>query len=161
MSISLEQDKEKFEALQRVIDEYKGKEGPLMPILHHAQEIFGCLSLDVQKYIAEKLNIPVTDIYGVVTFYSQFTLKPKGRYRIGICLGTACYVKGAQKILDELVKKLNIEVGDTTDDGRFTLEATRCLGACGLAPVMMINDDVYGRLVPEDIEGILKKYKEE
>lgn len=161
MSISLEQDKEKFEALQRVIDEYKGKEGPLMPILHHAQEIFGCLSLDVQKYIAEKLNIPVTDIYGVATFYSQFTLKPKGRYRIGICLGTACYVKGAQKILDELVKKLNIEVGDTTDDGRFALEATRCLGACGLAPVMMINDDVYGRLVPEDIEGILKKYKEE
>lgn len=162
MSISIvEQDKEKFEALQRVIDQYKGKEGPLMPVLHHAQEIFGCLSLDIQKYIAEQLNVPISDIYGVATFYSQFTLKPKGRYRIGICLGTACYVKGAQKILDELVKNLNISVGDTTEDGRFTLEATRCLGACGLAPVMMINDDVYGRLVPEDVEGILNKYKEE
>lgn len=162
MSISvLEQDKEKFEALQKVIDEYKGKEGPLMPVLHHAQEIFGCLSLDVQKYIAEQLDIPVSDIYGVATFYSQFTLKPKGKYRIGVCLGTACYVKGSQKVLDEIAKNLGIEVGDTTEDGKFTLDATRCLGACGLAPVIMINDDVYGRLVPEDVKGILEKYKED
>lgn len=162
MSISvLEQDKEKFEALQKVIDEYKGKEGPLMPILHHAQEIFGCLSLEVQKYIAEQLDIPITDIYGVATFYSQFTLKPKGKYTIGVCLGTACYVKGAQAVLDELAKNLGIEVGDTTEDGKFTLDATRCLGACGLAPVIMINDDVYGRLVPEDVKGILEKYKED
>lgn len=162
MSISvLEQDKEKFEALQKVIDEYKGKEGPLMPVLHHAQEIFGCLSLDVQKYIAEQLDIPVSDIYGVATFYSQFTLKPKGKYRIGVCLGTACYVKGSQKVLDEIAKNLGIEVGDTTEDGKFTLDATSCLGACGLAPVIMINDDVYGRLVPEDVKGILEKYKED
>ena len=162
MSISvLEQDKEKFEALQKVIDEYKEKEGPLMPVLHHAQEIFGCLSLDVQKYIAEQLDIPVSDIYGVATFYSQFTLKPKGKYRIGVCLGTACYVKGSQKVLDEIAKNLGIEVGDTTEDGKFTLDATSCLGACGLAPVIMINDDVYGRLVPEDVKGILEKYKED
>jgi len=162
MSISvMEQNKEKFELLQQTIDEYKGKEGSLMPVLHKAQEIFGCLSLDVQKYIAEQLDIPISDIYGVATFYSHFTLKPKGKYKIGVCLGTACYVKGSQKILDELAKSLNIKVGDTTDDGRFTLEATRCLGACGLAPVMMINDDVYGRLVPADIKGILDKYKEE
>lgn len=156
---SLAENKEKYEKLQKVIDEHKGKEGPLMPILHEAQEIFGCLPLEVQSYIADALNIPVTDIYGVATFYSQFTLKPKGEYKIGVCLGTACYVKGSQKVLDELVKVLNIKVGDTTDDGKFTLEATRCLGACGLAPVMMINDDVYGRLSPNDIAGIISKYR--
>ena len=132
-----------------------------MPVLHKAQEIFGCLSLDVQEYIAEQLDIPISDIYGVATFYSHFTLKPKGKYKIGVCMGTACYVKGAQKILDEIVKNLDIKVGDTTEDGKFTLEATRCLGACGLAPVLMINDDVYGRLVPGDIKEILDKYKEE
>ena len=157
----MEQDKEKFELLQETIDEFKGKEGSLMPVLHKAQEIFGCLSLDVQKYIAEQLDIPISDIYGVATFYSHFTLKPKGKYKIGVCMGTACYVKGAQKILDEIVKNLDIKVGDTTEDGKFTLEATRCLGACGLAPVLMINDDVYGRLVPGDIKEILDKYKEE
>jgi len=155
----LAENKDKFEALQKTIDEYKGKEGPLMPILHKAQELFGFLPLEVQTYIADALDIPVTDIYGVATFYSQFSLKPSGRHSIGVCLGTACYVKGSQKILDELCKELNIKPGDTTDDGEFTLEATRCLGACGLAPVMMINDDVYGRLVPGDIKGILDKYK--
>ncbi|NLN42590.1 MAG: NADH-quinone oxidoreductase subunit NuoE [Clostridiales bacterium] len=156
--ITLE-NKEKFEALQKEIDQWKGKEGPLMPVLHKAQEIFGCLSLDVQKYISKELDIPVSDIYGVATFYSQFTLKPKGKYKIGVCMGTACYVKGSQAILDELVKELDMKVGDTTDDGLFTLEATRCLGACGLAPIIMINDDVYGRLKPEDIKEIVAKYK--
>lgn len=131
-----------------------------MPVLHKAQEIFGCLSLEVQKYISKELDIPVSDIYGVATFYSQFTLKPKGKYKIGVCMGTACYVKGSQAILDELVKELDMKVGDTTDDGLFTLEATRCLGACGLAPIIMINDDVYGRLKPEDIKEIVAKYKE-
>ena len=157
--ITLE-NKEKFEELQKEIDQWKGKEGPLMPVLHKAQEIFGCLSLEVQKYISKKLDIPVSDIYGVATFYSQFTLKPKGKYKIGVCMGTACYVKGSQTILDELVKELDMKVGDTTDDGLFTLEATRCLGACGLAPIIMINDDVYGRLKPEDIKEIVAKYKE-
>jgi len=153
------ENKEKFEELQKEIDQWKGKEGPLMPVLHKAQEIFGCLSLEVQKYISKELDIPVSDIYGVATFYSQFTLKPKGKYKIGVCMGTACYVKGSQAILDELVKELDMKVGDTTDDGLFTLEATRCLGACGLAPIIMINDDVYGRLKPEDIKEIVAKYK--
>ncbi len=157
----LAENREKFQELQRVIQEWKGKEGPLMPILHKAQELFGCLPLEVQNYIAEELDIPLTDVYGVATFYSQFTLNPKGKYQIGVCLGTACYVKGAQKVLDEIQKVLNIKVGDTTDDGKFTLDATRCLGACGLAPVMMINDHVYGRLVPEDVAGIIEKYKDE
>ena len=157
----LAENKEKFEELQKVIQEWKDKEGPLMPILHKAQELFGCLPLEVQNYIAEELDIPLTDVYGVATFYSQFTLNPKGKYQIGVCLGTACYVKGAQKVLDEIEKVLNIKVGDTTDDGKFTLDATRCLGACGLAPVMMINDHVYGRLVPEDVAGIIEKYKDE
>ncbi|NLO81757.1 MAG: NADH-quinone oxidoreductase subunit NuoE [Clostridiales bacterium] len=157
----LAQDTQKFAELQMVIEEYKGQEGPLMPILHKAQEIYGYLPLEVQNYIAEQLGIPITDIYGVATFYSQFTLKPKGKYKIGICMGTACYVKGAQKVLDKLQEVLNIKVGDSTDDGKFTLEATRCLGACGLAPVMVINDQVYGRLTPNDIEGIIAKYKDE
>ena len=158
-AVTLEQNKEKFMELQKVIDEWRGKEGPLMPVLHAAQEIFGCLSLDVQKYISKELDVPVSDIYGVATFYSQFTLKPKGKYKIGVCMGTACYVKGSQAILNELVKELDMKVGDTSDDGLFTLEATRCLGACGLAPIIMINDDVYGRLKPEDIKGIVAKYK--
>ncbi len=160
MSIStLTENKEKFEELQKVIDEFKGKEGPLMPILHHAQEIFGCLSYEVQTYIAESLDIPMSDIYGVATFYSQFTLKPKGKYKIGVCMGTACYVKGSQKVLDEVAKELGIEPGDSSDDGLFSLDATRCLGACGLAPVLMINDDVYGRLAPEDVKDVVAKYK--
>ena len=158
-AIDLE-NQEKFQQLQKVIDEWKDKEGPLMPVLHSAQEIFGCLSLDVQKYIYKEVDIPVSDIYGVATFYSQFTLKPKGKYRIGVCMGTACYVKGAQAILDELKKVLDLEVGETSDDGLFTLDATRCLGACGLAPIMMINDDVYGRLKPEDVKGIIYKYRD-
>lgn len=157
----LTENKEKLEEFKKVIEEYKGKEGPLMPILQKAQEIFGCLSLDVQNYIAEELNIPITDVYGVATFYAQFTLKPKGKYKIGVCMGTACYVKGSQKVLDKLQEVLKVKVGDTTDDGKFTLEATRCLGACGLAPVMMINDHVYGRLKPEDVEGIIAQYKDE
>ena len=152
---------EKFVELQKVIDTYKGKEGPLMPILHKAQGLFGCLSQDVQQYIAEAMEIPMSDIYGVATFYSQFSLKPKGKYFIGVCLGTACYVKGAQKILDELTKELGIKAPDTTEDGRFTLEATRCLGACGLAPVLMVNDDVYGRLVSGDIKKIVDKYRDQ
>jgi NADP-reducing hydrogenase subunit HndA len=160
MSASITQEnKEKFAELQRTIDEFKGKEGPLMPIMHKAQEIFGYLPAEVQEYIADALDIPMSDIYGVATFYSQFTLKPRGKYTIGVCMGTACYVKGSQKVLDELVRELNINPGDTTDDFRFSLEATRCLGACGLAPVMMINDEVYGRLVPSDIKGIVDKYR--
>jgi len=149
-----------FDQLKAVIEEHKNDKGPLMPIMHKAQEIFGYLPVEVQNYIAEELNIPLTDVYGVATFYSQFTLEPKGQYNIGVCLGTACYVKGAQQILDKLKDELHVEVGKTTEDGKFTLNATRCLGACGLAPVLMINDDVYGRLVPDDIPNIIKKYRD-
>ncbi|HHT65711.1 MAG: NADH-quinone oxidoreductase subunit NuoE [Caldicoprobacterales bacterium] len=155
----LQENKEKFAELQNTIDEFKDQEGPLMPILHKAQEIFGHLPIEVQEYIAKALDIPITDIYGVATFYSQFTLQPKGKYSIGVCMGTACYVKGSQAILDELIKEIGVQPGGTTEDFNFTLEATRCLGACGLAPVIMINDDVYGRLVPSDIKEIVNKYR--
>ncbi len=151
---------EKFEQLAKVIEELKDQPGALMPIMQHAQNIFGCVSLDVQKAIAEGLRIPLSEVYGVATFYSQFKLKPAGKYVISVCLGTACYVKGSQKVLDRLSEELKVPVGDTTDDGLFTLNATRCLGACGLAPVMTVNDEVYGRLTPDAIPGILAKYRE-
>lgn len=151
---------EQAQKLQEVIEKYKNAKGALIPVLHEAQEIYGYLPLSVQKAVSEGLNVPLSEIYGVVTFYTQFSLQPKGKYQIQMCMGTACYVKGASAILDKLQEKLGIHVGDCTEDGRFSLDACRCIGACGLAPVMMINDDVYGRLVPDDIEGILEKYKE-
>jgi len=161
MSVAIKlQDKDKFEKLDKFISEQKDKKGPLMPILQKAQEIFGYLPIELQNHIAEALGIPLTDIYGVATFYSQFSLTPKGEYQVGVCMGTACYVRGAQKILDEFAKILDVKVGQTTNDGKFTLEATRCLGACGLAPVIMINDEVYGRLIPDDVPGIIGKYKD-
>lgn len=146
--------------LQEVIEKYRDTKGALIPVLHEAQEIYGYLPMNVQKQISEGLNIPLTEIYGVVTFYTQFSLQPKGRFKVSICMGTACYVKGASHILDKLQEKLGIHVGECTDDGKFSLDACRCIGACGLAPVMMINDDVYGRLTPDEIEGILDKYKD-
>lgn len=145
--------------LQEIIEKFKDTRGALIPVLHEAQEVFGYLPMSVQKKISEGLNIPLAEIYGVVTFYTQFTLKPKGKYKVSVCMGTACYVKGAGLILDKMKEKLGIHVGDCTDDGKFSLDACRCIGACGLAPVIMINEDVYGRLVPDDIEGILEKYK--
>ena len=152
--------KEKYELLNQVIEELKDQPGALMPVMQKAQNIFGCVPMDVQKIIADGLGVTLSEVYGVATFYAQFKLKPNGKYLISVCLGTACYVKGSQKILDRLAEELNIPVGDTTDDGLFTLQATRCLGACGLAPVMTVNDEVYGRLVPDDIPGILAKYKD-
>jgi len=151
--------KEKFEQLNQVIEELKDQPGALMPILQHAQSIFGCVSLDVQKHIADALGITLSEVYGVATFYSQFKLKPSGKYIVSVCLGTACYVKGSQKVLEKLSEELKIPVGDTTDDGLFTLSATRCLGACGLAPVMTVNDEVYGRLTPDQIPAIIAKYR--
>ncbi|MCT4595773.1 MAG: NADH-quinone oxidoreductase subunit NuoE [Anaeromicrobium sp.] len=149
---------ENLKKLDHAIEENRRKKGALIPILNEAQRIFGCLPLEVQKKISEELNIPLSEVYGVVTFYSQFTLEPRGEYTIGVCLGTACYVKGSQNILDKIKGELKIDVGETSKDGKFTLEATRCIGACGLAPVIMINDHVYGRLVEDDIPHILKKY---
>lgn len=151
---------ERDQKLQEIIVKYKDTRGALIPVLHEAQDLYGYLPLKVQKMISEGLNVPLTEIYGVVTFYTQFSLKPKGKYKIQICMGTACYVKGSGAILDKLKEKLGIHVGDCTDDGLFSLDACRCIGACGLAPVMMINDDVYGRLTPEQIEDIIDKYKE-
>ena len=150
---------DKYAALAQVIDELKNEPGCLMPIMQRAQDIFGYLPEDVQNIIAKGLDIPVSDVYGVATFYAQFNLEPKGKYIISVCLGTACYVKGAQLVLDELEKVLGVPAGSTTPDGLFTLNATRCLGACGLAPVIMVNDDVYGRLTPDQVAGIIEKYR--
>ena len=151
--------KEQFEALQQVIDELRNEPGCLMPIMQRAQDIFGYLPEEVQNYIAKELDIPVSDIYGVATFYAQFNLEPKGKYIISVCMGTACYVKGSQQVLDKLEEVLEVPAGRTTKDGLFTLNATRCLGACGLAPVMMIGEEVYGRLTPDAVPGILDKYR--
>ena len=148
-----------YQKLAEFIRAHKQQKGALMPVLQEAQNLFGCVPLDVQEIIADGLGVSLSEVYGVATFYSQFSLKPKGKYVCGVCLGTACYVKGSQKVLDELLSELNITVGDTTQDGLFTVDATRCLGACGLAPVIMINDDVYGRLVPDDIPAIIEKYR--
>ena len=153
--------KDKYEQLNQVIAELKDQPGALMPVLQRAQGIFGCVPMDVQKIIAEGLGVTLSEVYGVATFYSQFRLEPNGKYTISVCLGTACYVKGSQKVLDRLSEELKTPVGKTSSDGLFTLNATRCLGACGLAPVMTINDEVYGRLVPDDIPGILAKYREQ
>jgi len=149
---------QQMDALDRVISEAQSLPGPLMPVMQKAQEIFGYLPNIVQQRIAEGLGVTLSDVYGVATFYSQFTLEPRGQHLVGVCLGTACYVKNASKVLDEIAKQLGCEVGKTTADGKFTLEATRCLGCCGLAPVIMIDDDAYGNLKPADIADILKKY---
>ena len=151
--------KEKYVQLDEVIAKHKGTPGALMLVLQEAQNIFGYVPMDVQQIIADGLGTTLAEVYGVATFYAQFSLEPKGQYVVGVCLGTACYVKGSQKVLDRLAEELEIPVGKTTADGRFTLNATRCLGACGLAPVMMVNEEVYGRLVPDDIPGILEKYR--
>lgn len=145
--------------LDAVIAEHKDLGGALMPILQKAQDIYGYLPIEVQTMVAEGLDIPLEKVYGVATFYSQFSLYPKGKYKISVCLGTACYVKGSGDLYSKLIEKLGIEGGECTADGKFSLEACRCIGACGLAPVITINDDVYGRLVPDDIDGILAKYE--
>ncbi len=132
--------------------------GATMPALQYAQELYGYLPYEVQMIVAEELGATLADVYGVVTFYSQFSLYPKGKYRIGICLGTACYVKGSGDIYDKLKEVLGVESGQCTADRKFSLDATRCVGCCGLAPVMTINDDVYGKITPDDVAGILEKY---
>lgn len=146
--------------LREVIETHKDEKGALMPVLQQAQHIYGYLPIEVQIMIAEGLGKSLSEVYGVVTFYSQFTLNPKGRHIINVCLGTACYVKGAGAILERVSDKVGIQPGGITPDGKFSLDATRCIGACGLAPVMTINDEVYGRLVPDDVERILAKYKD-
>lgn len=151
--------KSEFDELKKYIDSVKNSQGVTMQILQKAQGIFGYLPLEVQQFISDETNIPLADIYGVVTFYTQFSTEEKGKHKIGVCLGTACYVKGSQEIMDKLAEELNVKVGKTTEDRLFTLEATRCLGCCGLAPVMMIDDDVYGKIEVQKINSILSKYK--
>ncbi len=149
---------EQEKQLQEIIAKYKDQKGALMSVLQQAQDVYGYLPIEVQTMVAEGLGISLEEVYGVVTFYSQFSLYPKGQYKISVCLGTACYVKGAGDVFDKLCQKLNIKSGECTPDGKFSLEACRCIGACGLAPVMTINDEVYGKLTKEDVDDILAKY---
>lgn len=142
-----------------MIEKYRGVPGAMMPILQEAQEIYGYLPIEVQKIIAEKTGEPLETVYGVASFYAQFALNPKGQIAIAVCLGTACYVKGSGQIIEKVTEVLGLPAGATTADGRYSLEATRCIGACGLAPVMTINGEVYGRLQPKDVEGILENYR--
>lgn len=151
--------KEQEEQLLEVIAQLKDQKGALMPILQKAQDIYGYLPIEVQRTISDKTKIPLEKIYGVVTFYSQFSLTPKGKYQISVCLGTACYVKGSGDIYNKLMERLGIVGGECTPDGKFSLDACRCIGACGLAPVMTINGEVYGRLKVDDIDEILAKYE--
>lgn len=144
--------------LHAVIEAKKNVEGSLMQVMQEAQEIYGYLPLEVQQTIAEGMGVSVEEVYGIATFYAQFALSPKGQYKISVCLGTACYVKGSQKLLDRIVDKLGIQPGGCTSDGKFSLEACRCIGACGLAPVLTVGDDVYGRLTKADVDTILAKY---
>ncbi len=155
----LKENKTKIDEFKIFIDKNREKEGALMPVLQKAQGKFGYLPAEILEIISKELGIPLAEVYGVVTFYSQFSLIPKGEFKVGVCLGTACYVRGAQELLDEVVKELNIESGKTTPDMKFSLAATRCIGACGLAPVLSVNDDVYGRLKPSDVKGIFDKYR--
>lgn len=150
---------EKYAQLKAYIDENREGKGILISVLHRAQALFGKLNEDVQKFVADELSLPLVDVYGVATFYAQFTLEQKGKYIIGVCMGTTCYVLKAQEIMDEIQAELGIELGQTTDDGLFTLEAPRCIGACGLAPLVSINDEIYGKLVPGQITEIIRKYK--
>lgn len=150
---------EREDQVRSVIRECKYDKSQLMRILNETQDIYGYIPMAAQKIISEELGVPMAEIYGVITFYSRFSLEPKGKYNIAVCLGTACYVKGSQNILDKIKEILNIDVGQVTADGKFSLEATRCIGACGLAPVMTINGEVYGKLDPSMIKDILAKYE--
>ena len=148
-----------FEQLDEFIDTQSKDRDSLIPILHKAQELFGFLPVDVQEHVAKALEIPVSEVYGVVTFYHYFTMQPRGRHTVNVCLGTACYVRGAKKVVEVLTEELGVKMGETTPDRRFSLTAQRCFGACGLAPVVMIDEDVHGRVTPKKIPGILAQYE--
>lgn len=159
MGLSTETEtKSQFEELDQFMGTIEGTEDDLIKVLHKAQSIFGYLSDDVQYYVAEKMNIPVSKVYGVVTFYSYFATKPKGKYRISVCMGTACYVRGAEPVLDEFKKELAISCDETTPDGKFSLDTLRCVGACGLAPVVLVGEKVYGHVTKEMVKDILAEY---
>lgn len=148
-----------FQELEDFINSLETKDGALIEVLHRAQGIFGYLPKEVQEFVAEKLNLPIAKVYGVVTFYSFFTTEPRGKNVVNICMGTACFVRGSGDILKEFEKELGIKNGETTSDMKFTLGSLRCVGACGLAPVLTINDKVYGHVTTSDVKTILSEYK--
>ena len=150
---------ERYDELEKFIDSLETTKGELIRVLHKAQGIFGYLPREVQVYVAKKLNLPVAKVFGVVSFYSFFTMTPKGKHSIAVCMGTACYVRGAEKVLDEFKKQLGINTGETSKDGMFSIDALRCVGACGLAPVVMIGEKVYGRVTVEMVKDILDECK--
>ncbi len=153
-----DKDKQKFDEILNIIDLYKGKEGSLIQVLHLAQEIYGYLPLELQKLISTAMKIPLSEVSGVVTFYTYFSTKPRGEHTIRVCLGTACYVRGGKKLVERLQEILNINIGETTEDGKFTFEIARCIGSCGLAPAMMIDKKVYKQVNVNKLESILSKY---
>ncbi|MDR2009831.1 MAG: NADH-quinone oxidoreductase subunit NuoE [Bacteroidales bacterium] len=157
-SIQIKIKEKDCQKIKEICESFNNDPGELINVLHKTQEYFGYLPAEIQEVIAENLNVPVAKVYGVVTFYSFFTMTPKGQYPISLCTGTACYVRGAEKVLDELKKELKINVGDATPDGKFSLSCLRCVGACGLAPVVMVGDKTYGRVAPEDVKKILEEF---
>jgi len=158
-SIKIELRKEDVDKINAICDSFGNEPLELINVLHKCQEHFGYLPAEVQEVVAARMNVPTAKVYGVVTFYSFFTMTPKGKHPISICMGTACYVRGAEKVLDEFKKELAIQVGQTTPDGKFSLSSLRCVGACGLAPVVLVGDKTYGRVAPDDVKAILKEYE--
>jgi len=150
--------KEQEKKLRDMIAGYKDQEGALIPVLQEAQEIYGYLPIEVQYIIAREFKVTLEKVYGVVSFYSHFTLNPRGVYNVSVCMGTACYVKGAGEILERIERKLNIEAGSITPDGMFSIDSTRCIGACGLAPIVSVNDDIYDQVKLADVDAIIDKY---
>ncbi len=150
---------EKIEKIKEICSEFNHKKGEIINILHKVQSTFGYLPAEVQKVVAKEMEVPISHIYGIVTFYSFFSMVPKGQFPISICLGTACYVRGAEKILEEFKRQLKISIGETTPDGKFSINCLRCVGACGLSPVVLIGNKVYGRLLPEQVKDIINEYQ--
>ena len=159
-NIKVELKKSQVEKIKEICKSFGNNSGELINVLHKVQGAFGYLPAEVQEVVAHELNVPVSKVYGVVTFYSFFNMIPKGKYPISVCTGTACYVRGAETVLQEFKKELNVEVGETTSDGKFSINCLRCVGACGLAPVVMVGDKTYGRVSPEMIKDILKEYRD-
>jgi NADP-reducing hydrogenase subunit HndA len=158
-SIKIELRQEDVNKIREICASFKNDPQELINVLHKCQEHFGYLPAEVQEVVSGELVVPVAKVYGVVTFYSFFTMTPKGKHPISICMGTACYVRGAEKVLDEFRKELGLQVGQTTTDGKFSLSSLRCVGACGLAPVVMVGDKTFGRVAPDDVKNILKEYQ--
>lgn len=158
-NIAFDGTKEQETQLRAALAKLKDVPGGLMPAMQQAQDIYGYLPKEVQQIIADEMGVSLAEVYGIATFYAQFALSPKGAYKVAVCLGTACYVKGSGDIFNELTKILGIDNGEVTADKRFSLDATRCIGCCGLAPVMTVNDEVYGKITVKDVAGIIEKYK--